>query len=145
MKRFTLVALMLGILSTAVFAAIGKQPTTFKKLPNSVQTDLKKNFEEEAFPIITCEKVSIKKYRYEVHVSDGMKVLYNDKGQLLRAHNEAGLKEVFIPKEINKYLKKNFPNATVTWYERTIARQVVELNDKMELIFNTKGKFVRIN
>ena len=144
MKRFTLVALLLGILSMGAFAR-GKQPTTFKKLPKSVQTELKKNFAEEAFPIITCEKVSFKKFTYEVFVSDGTKVKYDDKGQLLRAHNEAGLKEVFVPKEINKYLKKNFPNATVTWYERTIGGQVIELNDKMELIFNKKGKFVRIN
>ncbi len=145
MKRFTLIALLLGVLSMGAFAAIGKQPTTFKKLPKNVQNAFKKDLQPENIILVTCEKVAPKKYHYELHVSDGTKVLYNTEGQLLRARNKAGMNEVFVPKEINKYLKKNFPNATVTWYERTVARQVVELNDKMELIFSRSGKFIRIN
>ena len=142
MKRIAFFAL-LSVLCLTAFAR-GKQPAQFKNLPKPVQTVVKKTYTQEDVQFITCEKTAPKHFAYQLVIADGTSLEYNDKGELLKAKNAQGVQEVFIPKEVNKYIKKNFPNATVTKYEKETFRQVVSLNDALTLIFNSKGKFIRI-
>lgn len=143
MKRILIFALV-SLLSLTAFAH-GKQPTQFKKLPKQVQTVVKKNYTQEEIQFITCERVSLKKYEYQLVMKDGTSLEYNNTGELLKAKNPQGVKEVFVPKEIAKYVTKNFPNAIITRYKRETARQSATLNDSMELIFTRSGKFIRID
>ena len=145
MKKIALVALLISAFAAGVFAR-GKQPIAFEKLPNVVQEEVQTYFLPLEIQLVTVKKVAPRKFVYTFTMEEGTQLKYTNKAVLLEVKNEkAGVTLALIPKKIQEYVRDIFPNATVTWYERTIARQVVELNDKMELIFNTKGKFVRIN
>ena len=143
MKRIISLALLIAMCSVAAFAR-GKQPITYKKLPKPVQKEFKKSFPDSEVQLVTSERVINKHYKYTLMTADDTKVIYNEKGIVLSVENSKGIKETFIPKVVMKYLNKTFPNATVTEYECGVGKQVVNLNDKMKVVFTRKGRFLRI-
>ena len=143
MKRIVFVAL-LSALSLSGFAR-GKQPITFQKLPQAVQEAVLANFEQSEVQLITSEKIMPKHYKYVFNMADGTKMEYNNKAVLRKVTNKKGIKEVFVPENICTYVHETFPNATITEYKRETMKQQIELNDKMDLIFSSKGKFIRID
>lgn len=44
-----------------------------------------------------------------------------------------------------QYVKGTFPNANITEWSRDGKKQLIELNNDMELVFNAKGKFLRMD
>ena len=77
-------------------------------------------------------------------MADGTKLEYDKRAQLRKIKKLEGVDEKFLPKVIVEYIKATLPNAIVTEYKREGLSQKVELSDKMELVFNRKGKFLRI-
>ena len=77
-------------------------------------------------------------------MADGTKLEYDKRAQLRKIKKLEGVDEKFLPKVIVEYIKATLPNAIVTEYKREGMSQKVELSDKMELVFNRKGKFLRI-
>ena len=59
--------------------------------------------------------------------------------------NPAGIKQEFVPENIQSYIQETFPNATITSYEKETMNQTIELNQDMVLVFNKSGKFIRID
>jgi CO dehydrogenase/acetyl-CoA synthase epsilon subunit len=143
MKRFTLIALFVSAIAISAFAG-GKQPTTFKKTPKNIQKAVLANYTDKDVLIVTSEKGIGGHTEYTLILSDETKLKYNEKAVLRSAKNANGIKEVFIPKNIQKYLTQTFPNATVTEYEWERAKQEVTLNNKLELVFDKRGKFLRV-
>ena len=143
MKKILTIALLIAMCSVTVYAR-GKKPIPYKQLPKPVQKEFKKSFPDDEVQLVTSERIINKHYKYTLLTADDTKVIYNEKGVVLSVRNAQGIKETFIPKEVTKYLTKTFPNATVIEYERGIGKQVVNLNDKMRVIFTPKGKFLRL-
>ena len=143
MKKI-LVLIMVSVFAIGTYAA-GRQPATFKELPKKVQTVVNNNYDQKDILLITSVRTMPKHANYQLFMADGTTFEYNDKAELLSAANDTGVNEVFIPKEVMKYVRKNFPNATISRYARQTFRQTVRLNDKMTVIFNSKGKFLRID
>ena len=143
MKRFSLVTLLLCVLSLTAFARRGKQPIAFTALPQNVQTEVLKNFMEDQVQIITSEK-KVGRKEYEFMMADETVIMYDNKAQLRKVKNPQGIKDLFVPENILQYVQKTFPNATITKYSHDRLKQEVELNDKMELVFNNWGTFLRI-
>jgi hypothetical protein len=50
-----------------------------------------------------------------------------------------------LPVKISQYVKANYPQAKIIEWKMRKNSQVVELNIDLELIFNGKGDFVRID
>jgi len=143
MKRIISIALVAVLCTVGAFAG-SKKPIPYKELPKTVQKEFKKGFPEEQVQIVTSERLFFKSYEYTLLTVDGTKVVYNEKGEVKSVKNDQGVNEAFVPKEIVKYVKKNLPNSTITEYERGALKQEVELNGKMEIVFNKNGKFLRI-
>lgn len=142
MKRLSFVVLACA-LSMVLFAK-AKQPITFEALPQIVQEEVQKNFEVEQIQFITSEKV-FKHTCYTFSVNDGTQMEYNELAGLLAVKNAQGVDSVFVPEKIFEYIKKTFPNATITEYKYETYKQEVELNNKLELIFDRRGSFLRID
>jgi hypothetical protein len=142
-KKILFIALM-SVITLGAFAR-GKQPMTFAKLPQKVQDTVLVNFSEDQIQLITSEKTMPKHYKYVLHMADGTKLECNNKAQLRKVSNKNGIKEAFVPEIILTYVHETFPNATITEYKRETMKQEIELNNKMDLVFNTKGKFLRID
>jgi hypothetical protein len=143
MKRILFIALM-SVVTLSAFAR-GKQPITFAKLPQAVQETVLVNFTQDQIQLITSEKTLPKHYKYTFVMADGTKLECTNKAQLRKVSNKNGIKEAFVPEIILTYVHETFPNATITEYKRETMKQEIELNDKMDLVFNTKGQFLRID
>ena len=77
-------------------------------------------------------------------MNDETEIKYNNRGELIKVENDKGIKTLFVPEKMQKYVSETFPNATITKYEVALGKKVLELNDEMTLVFTKQGKFVRI-
>lgn len=55
------------------------------------------------------------------------------------------LPQSVIPASVAQYVKGTFPNAKITEWSRDGKKQLIELNNDMELVLNAKGKFLRMD
>ena len=149
MKKIICVALVSMFCLTAF--ARGKQPVSFPKMPEVLQTEILKNFTEDQVQLITSEKTMPRHHKFVFHLADGTKLEYMSIGkkklkiQFRQITNPAGIKQEFVPENIQSYIQETFPNATITSYEKETMNQTIELNQDMVLIFNKSGKFIRID
>ena len=143
MKKIALVALLISAFAAGV-SARGKQPIAFEKVPEVVQEEVQKYFLPLEIQLITVKKVAPRKFEYTFSMEDATQIKYSNKAVLLEVENEKGVLPVFIPEKILTYVLETFPNATITSYEAASGKKVIELNDEMVLVFNKKGKFLRI-
>lgn len=143
MKKMTLVALMISAFSLAACAR-GKQPVAFQNLPEMVKSAVLKNYADTLVQYITWEK-SIGKDEYEFLLQDGTKMEYYENGQLHKIKCRTGIPDVLVPDPILRYVRGTFPNAVITEFKNDPWSQKVELNNEMELVFNRRGDFLRID
>ena len=143
MKKMTLVALLLGLFSLSACAR-GKQPVAFQNLPEMVKSAVLKNYSDTLVQYITWEK-TIGKDKYEFLLQDGTKMEYYENGQLHKIKSLAGVPDVLIPEPVLKYVRATFPHANITEFKSESLSQEVELNNDIELVFNRRGDFLRID
>ena len=141
MKKFAFIALLSMVCLTV--SARGKQPITFENLPQIVQEEIHKNFENEQIQFITSEK-TLGRFEYTFSIDDGTQIVFDNKGGLIEVQNKMGIDSIFVPTKIKEYVTKTFPNATITEYKYESLKQVIELNSKLDLIFDRRGAFLRI-
>ena len=142
MKKIV-IASVLSLLTLTAFAR-GKQPISFEALPQIVQDEIHKNFETEQVQFVTSEK-SLGHYVYTFSIDDGTQIEFDNKGGLLSVENKMGIDSIFVPTKIKEYVTKTFPNATITSYKYESLKQEIELNNKLDLIFDRRGAFLRID
>lgn len=144
MKRISIIALLITVLCSAACAARGKQPLAFAALPQAVQDSVLLHYTADQVQFSTGEKTMPKHFEYELRIDDGTKMQYNQRAVLEKISNKAGVKEAFIPAGIMQYVRETFPNAVITEFKRSPMKQEVELNNDLELVFNKRGQFLRI-
>ena len=142
MKRYSIIAILLCALTLNVFAA--KKPVAFKDVPEAIQKAILANYQKEQIQFITSEK-EFRNYEYEIVLKDGTSLKYDKKAKFREVKNKNGVKEVFLPKNIQQYIHHIFPNTEVTDYKKASYHQIVELNNQMVLVFDKRGKFLRID
>lgn len=144
MKRISIIALLVTVLCSTACAARGKQPLAFTALPQAVQDSVLLYYTADQVQFSTGEKTMPKHFEYELRIDDGTKMQYNQRAVLEKISNKAGVKEAFIPAGIMQYVRETFPNAVITEFKRSPMKQEVELNNDLELVFNKRGQFLRI-
>lgn len=142
MKRISILAFFICALSLTAFAK-GKKPIAFDDLPNNVKEVVLKNFDAKQIQYITTEH-KFRRHEYAFMMNDNTKIAYDKKAQLCEIKNKQGVPTSFLPEAISEYIAKTFPNAKVTEYQKKKSRQEVELNNQLDLIFNKRGKFLRL-
>jgi len=149
MKKILCLALV-SLFGLTAFAR-GKQPVSFPKMPEVLQTEVLKNYTPDQVQLITSEKIMPRHQKYVFHMADGTKLEYMSigkkkiKAEFRKVSNKAGIKKAFVPQNVQDYITEMFPNATITSYKLETMKQAVELNDNMDLVFDKKGKFIRID
>lgn len=143
MKRLAFIALLISAFTMGAFAKKGKQPVAFDQLPQTVQAEFNKSFTTDQVQYITYQK-ELDRRIYTFVLSEGTKVKYDNKAVLRKVENKDGIMETLVPEKIIEYAQKTFPNATITEYSHERSCQEIELNNSIELIFNKRCKFLRI-
>ena len=130
--------LLLSVMALNVYAFADK-PVTFAQLPLKAQQFITKHFSGVQFLSATMDD------DYEVYLANGTKVEFTLQGDWKEVKCTGGVPAAIVPAAISKYVKTNFANAAIVKIDKKYSSYEVELNNGMELKFDTKGNFLAID
>ncbi len=116
----------------------------FSELPQQAQNFINTHFADQQISFVIKEDGE-----YEVRFNDGTKVDFSRKGEWETVdcnHLQVSQSVVaLLPQRIPSYIESNFAEAFITKIERERKSYNVELNNGLELEFNSNGDFLRID
>ncbi|MBS7255658.1 PepSY-like domain-containing protein [Flavobacterium branchiicola] len=122
-----------------------KTPIAKSSLPANAQTFLKTHFTGQEPNYIIEDKETFTK-DYKVQFANNIEVEFDSKGNWEEVDgNHAEIPTTMIPKSILSYVKANFANTAITKIDKGSWGYEVDLNNGIELEFNSKGNFIRID
>ena len=80
---------------------------------------------------------------YEVIFTDGTNIDFDKKGRWEQIEKKNGVPQGIILPSINTYIKTKHPEAFVVKIDKEKKGYDVELNNKIEIKFGSKGEFLR--
>lgn len=85
------------------------------------------------------------KQHYELILSDGIKLEFNHKKEIIEIEGKSKLPDSVIPEKIRSYVKANYPDSIILEWEIDRKKQQVKLNNGLDLEFSKSGDFLRID
>jgi hypothetical protein len=141
-KILTLTAAL--IISLAACADL-QQLVKFNQLPILAQNFIKKYYSTTDISYIEKEKEGMH-HDYTVHLNSGTEIEFNYQGNLQSIDCQINpIPQGIIPKTIMEYVIIHYPDSFIVEYQVDYIRQIVELNNRLELIFDLKGNFLKID
>ena len=140
MKKNILALALTIFLSVNAFAQNGM--AKFEQLPATAQEFVKTYFKNYNIKYIFCDK-EFADVDYKIRFEDGTEIEFNAKGEWTDVSSKQKcIPTAFILKEITDYVETYRNDMCITDIEREFNRITIELNDTLEIEFNSKGKLV---
>ena len=134
----------------AILTIFGAQAQNYSGIPQNAKEYIAKHFKD--YTISHYEKESeILEVEYKVYVTQNsvsFKLDFDKKGNVKEIESlddKTPLPNSVLPVKITQHIKAKFPNAKIIEWKKKKNTQVVELTNDMELIFDGKNNFVRID
>ena len=143
MKKNLFVALLA---LTCSFTACAKdQVITYDQFPEPAKAIVAAHFDAAQIAYVLLDK-GLFDDEYEVRFNDGRTIEFNKAGELQKVDcKQTEVPSALIPEQVRAYVKANFPNAFITEWSKDDRRWKAELNSGLDLEFNSKYEFVRID
>lgn len=141
-KLFTLLFAAFMIISGG--SAIAQQQ---RQVPQQIANFVAKHYGNTTVRGIDKD-VDKRKVTYEVDLNDGTELEFDGKFNLIEvksASRNVAVPASVMPKSIVNYVRANYPNLHIVKWEKERRGYDVELSNGVDLEFNTRGKFVRID
>lgn len=121
-------------------------PITQEELPQTSQMFINQYFEDDVVDIAICEKDFLCK-DYKVLLASGFQVKFKGNGTCKEVDcKPLPIPEAIIPSTALEYIKTTFPNNFVVSYElKGCKRFQLELNNDIEIIFDSNGQFIKMD
>lgn len=135
---------------TALLLSVGvayadKYTINRDNLPAQAQEMLTKHFPKAKVAMIKVDRHLLKKTDYDVKLVNGTKIEFNNAGRWTSVDCKTrAVPDALVPKSIRNYVKKNFDGVKITQIERKLKGFEVELEDGIELTFDTLGNFKKM-
>ena len=140
MKKQILTLATILLLGAAAFAQNGM--TKIEQLPAKSQEFIKNYFSDHQVSYILTDK-EFADVDYKVRFENGTEIEFNSKGEWTDVSGKQNcLPTGFILAGITNYVNAYHKDACITDIEREFNRITIELNNKLELEFNSKGKLI---
>jgi len=143
---------LIGIFTLAILSSCDKEQVLFDSKEELSLEDTPqeiKDFVSEHFPQNQIRKVVKEvddgQIDYEVLLeNDGVSLEFNEAKVIEEMQSHIGLPQsVFMP-DVYQYVQDNYPGLLMVSWELDATDQEVELNNKVELIFDLNGNFIRV-
>lgn len=122
-----------------------KTTITVAELPAKAQTFLKKHFANETPTYVVKDKETFST-DYKVQFANRIEVEFDGNGDLEEVDgNHNAIPTAIIPVKIASYVKANFKDAQVTKLDKGRWGYEIDLNNGLELEFDSNGNFLRID
>ncbi|QIK59544.1 hypothetical protein G7050_06750 [Dysgonomonas sp. HDW5A] len=145
MKQLKKITLALLFIISVTQLQAKDVPVTFQELPNKAQTFLKTYFPSLQTSYVIQDK-GFFSTEYEVTLEDGTQLEFDENGDWKGVDGQhRSIPTAFIPAKIIKYVKAKFPNMTISKIEKDSRKYDIELNGDLDLEFNLKGDFLRMD
>lgn len=120
-------------------------PITINELPEKAQAFLREHFSGQSHDYLLKDAETFK-VDYEVRLTNGTEIEFNKKGEWKEVNgNKIAIPVSVLPMSIASYLKTNHPDTFATKIEKETKGYEVKLDNGLELKFNSRGKFVKID
>ncbi len=147
MKR-TLLGLLVVAMATLVTQTA--QAQNYPHLPENAKSYISRHFENSTINHYEkdTEILDIEHKVYISHNGISYRLEFDKRGNVTDIHStneKTPLPASVIPLKISDDVKKRFPNAKIIEWSRERSTQTIELDNDVELKYNLKGKFLRID
>lgn len=140
MKKNILTLAIILLFGANIFAQNGTDKLAV--LPQTAQEFVKTYFNDHAVSYVFSEK-DLGVAEYKVRFENGTEIDFNYKGDWTEVSSKGNcIPTGFILREITDFVGANHKDMCITDIEREFNRFKVELNDHLEIEFNSKGKLV---
>ncbi len=140
MKKSILTLALAIFLSASAFAQNGM--TKLEQLPATAQEFVKTYFSDYTIQYIFSDR-EFADVDYKIRFEDGTEIEFNAKGEWTDVSSKQKcIPTGFILAEITNYVNTYHKDMCITDIEREFNRIKIELNDNLEIEFNSKGKLV---
>ena len=144
MKKSFFVALMAFVCSLSA-CADSDQLITFAQLPAAAQATVKQYFDEANIAFCTMDREWFGK-EYKVQFNDGSDIKFEGDGSL---HNVdckfRAVPDALIPEVVRQQVAAQFPQAIIVEWGKDDWGWKAELNNKLELKFNSKYQMIGVD
>ncbi|PKR80519.1 hypothetical protein CW751_09085 [Brumimicrobium salinarum] len=121
-----------------------EEKITAKDLPKQIQKVIKKHFPNQKVVEAEREK-RLTDYEYEVKLDNNVELSFDAKHKLVEVESDTQLPNSIVPNKILTFVSENYSDNFITDWKLDGMKQEVELNNGVELEFNKKGDFLRID
>ena len=143
MKKILSIALL--ALTCTFTACANEKVITFDQIPEPAKAIVAAHFDATQIAYVTLDK-GLFDDEYEVRFNDGRTIEFNKAGALLKVDGKlTEVPSALIPEPVLAYVKANFPNAFITEWGKDDRGYKAELNNGLDLKFNRKYEFVRVD
>ena len=140
-KYFSVVLIALCSLT----ACAKEQVIPFDQVSEPAKAIVAAHFDASQIAYVTLDK-GLLDAEYDVKFNDGRSLEFNKAGELLKVDcKQTEVPAALIHEVVRAYVKANFPNAFITEWSKDDRRWKAELNSGLELEFNSKYEFIRID
>lgn len=148
MKKSALLCALVAIIATLYIQPLKAQE--YRNMPQSIKEYINKHF--KGFNISHYEMDrEILDVEHKVYVSNNKttyKLDFDKRGNVTdieSTDDKTPLPNSTLPVKITQHVKDKFPQAKIIEWKKKKNTQVVELTNDMELLFDGKGNFLRID
>lgn len=142
-----ILAILVLVMLTVQFSLAGDVVTKdVNKLPAPARELIKKHFPNTKISYINIDKDIFQSTSYDVTLSDGTKVDFNNKGEWTEVDcQKMAVPAGFIPSAISKYIKENFAGQKIVKIERGRKGSEVALSNGLDVKFDPYGGFLKLD
>ncbi|MBQ6985235.1 MAG: PepSY-like domain-containing protein [Paludibacteraceae bacterium] len=142
MKKYFSVVLMA---LCSLTACAKEQVIAYDQVPEPAKAIVSAHFDASQISYVTVDK-GLLDCDYDIKFNDGRSLEFNKAGELTKVDcQQTEVPSALIPERVRQYVKANFPNAFITEWSKDDRRWKAELNSGLDLEFNSKYEFVRID
>lgn len=146
MKKIFLPLVVSLLLLCSISCAQNTILNNVKELPLKAQSFLTQYFPNEQISYIKMDQDLLESKKYEIKFTSGADVDFDKNGEWIEVDcKQRAVPTNFIPAPIISYINSKFANSFITQIEKEHWGYTVELNNNLELEFNSKGEFKRID
>ncbi len=143
MKKNLFVALL--ALTCSFTARAKDQVITYDQVPEPAKAIVAAHFDATQIAYVLLDKGFFDD-EYEVRFNDGRTIEFNEDGELQKVDcKQTEVPSALVPEPVLAYVKTNFPNAFITEWGKDDRGYKAELNNGLDLKFNRKFEFIRID
>ena len=144
MKKSFFVALTALVCSLSA-CADNDQLITFAQLPEAAQATVKQYFDEGNIAFCTMDREWFGK-EYKVQFNDGSEIKFEGDGSLHKVDCKyQAVPEALVPEVVRQQVAAQFPQAMIIEWGKDDRGWKAELNNKLELKFNSKYQMIGID